>query len=159
MLSLTDAANERRAIRVRGAVQGVGFRPFVHRLARELGLAGWVCNDAEGVAIEVQGPAPELARFEHRLAADAPPLARVGTAWTRRCRRGDDSGFVIRASRRGRVTTSVPADAGPCRACLEELCDPGDRRYRYAFVNCTHCGPRYTITRALPYDRVQTSMA
>jgi hydrogenase maturation protein HypF len=160
MLAETVAAVERRAIRVRGSVQGVGFRPFVYRLAHELGLKGWVFNDAEGVAIEAQGPADTLAAFEQRLRSDAPPLARVAAlAASRRPVTDTDAGFQIRASRRGAVRTSIPPDSAPCDACLGELFDPADRRHRYAFVNCTQCGPRYTITHALPYDRALTSMA
>jgi len=160
MLAETDAAVERRAIRVRGAVQGVGFRPFVYRLALELGLVGWVFNDADGVAIEVQGPAGTLARFEHRLKTDAPPLARVEQiVAAERPRLERETGFRILPSRMGRVTTTVPPDTATCDECLAELFDPADRRHRYAFINCTQCGPRYTLTRALPYDRAQTSMA
>jgi hydrogenase maturation protein HypF len=160
MLSPAECTTERRAIRVRGAVQGVGFRPFVYRLAHELGLEGWVCNDAQGVSIEVQGAAHRLALFERRLKTDAPPLARVESleasprSATRR-----DAGFHILASRMGPVGTSIPPDTAPCTDCLSELFDPANRRHRYAFINCTQCGPRYTLTRALPYDRAQTSMA
>src|SRR5450755_596411 len=160
MLTLSDATVERRAIRVRGAVQGVGFRPFVHRLARDLGLAGSVCNDADGVSIEVQGPASTLEVFERRLRTDAPPLARVEAVHaTARARVESEEGFRILASRMGRVTTSIPPDTATCGECLAELFDPADRRHRYAFINCTQCGPRYTLTRSLPYDREQTSMA
>ena len=157
---LAEAVVERRAIRVRGAVQGVGFRPFVFRLARDLGLAGWVLNDAEGVSIEVEGEVEALASFERRLRADAPPLARVdrleAAARTRVAR---EHGFRILASRGGAVTTAIPADSATCDDCLGELFDAADRRHRYAFINCTQCGPRYTLTKRLPYDRAQTSMA
>jgi hydrogenase maturation protein HypF len=160
MLAENVATVERRAIRVRGAVQGVGFRPFVYRLAHELGLAGWVFNDAEGVAIEAQGPIDALTRFEKRLRNDAPPLSRVASlATSRRPVTDSDAGFQILASRRGAVRTSIPPDSAPCEACLAEMFDPSDRRHRYAFINCTQCGPRYTITHALPYDRAMTSMA
>ena len=163
MPTLTDATVERRAIRVRGAVQGVGFRPFVYRLAHDLNLAGWVFNDAQGVAIEVQGPAPALALFEQRLKADAPPLARVErlevTVAPSSAGANREPGFHILASQSGKVTTSIPPDTATCEDCLAELFDPTDRRHRYAFINCTQCGPRYTLTRALPYDRAQTSMA
>jgi hydrogenase maturation protein HypF len=160
MLTRTGPPVERRAIRVRGAVQGVGFRPFVFRLARDLGLAGWVCNDAEGVAIEAQGPAATLDSFEQRLRSDAPPLARVHSLEAAaRGRVPGEEGFRILASRAGKVTTSIPPDTATCDDCLAELFDSADRRYRYAFINCTQCGPRYTLTRSLPYDRAQTSMA
>ncbi|MDE2504639.1 MAG: carbamoyltransferase HypF, partial [Burkholderiales bacterium] len=151
---------ERRALRVRGAVQGVGYRPFVYRLATALGLAGHVYNDAAGVAIEVQGEAPRLAEFEARLRRDAPPLARVEAIDAApRAPLPGRAGFEILASRGGAVTTTVPCDTAVCADCLAELRDAGDRRHRYAFINCTQCGPRYTLTRALPYDRAQTSMA
>jgi hydrogenase maturation protein HypF len=150
----------RLGIRVRGAVQGVGFRPFVYRLAHELTLSGWVGNDAAGVAIEVQGAATEIDRFVQRLSADAPRLARVESIETREeSPLTPAAGFVIVESKAGVITTSVPTDAAVCADCLRELFDPLDRRYRYAFINCTQCGPRYTITRALPYDRAQTSMS
>ena len=160
MPSLAQADVERRAIRVRGAVQGVGFRPFVFRLARDMGLAGWVCNDADGVSIEVEGPARSLALFERQLKADAPPLARVEHLQaTARAPLQREPGFRILASRQGKVTTSIPPDTATCDPCLAELFDLADRRHRYAFINCTQCGPRYTLTRKLPYDRAQTSMA
>jgi len=156
----SDAAVERRAIRARGAVQGVGFRPFVFRLARDLGLTGWIRNDADGVAIEVEGPVRSLASFELRLKADAPALALVEELRATACARGaKEIGFRILASRGGPVTTSIPPDSATCDDCLAELFDPADRRHRYAFINCTQCGPRYTLTRRLPYDRAQTSMA
>lgn len=160
MLAPRDAAVERRAIRVSGAVQGVGFRPFVFRLASGLGLAGWVLNDAQGVSIEVQGPASALARFEQRLKSDAPPLARVERLEVAvRPRLARARGFRILASRAGKVSTAVPPDSATCDDCLAELFDPADRRHRHAFINCTQCGPRYTLTRSLPYDRAMTSMA
>ncbi|HUP07185.1 MAG TPA: carbamoyltransferase HypF [Caldimonas sp.] len=160
MSTLADVDLERRAIRVRGAVQGVGFRPFVFRLAHELGLSGWVLNDADGVSIEVEGPVSKLASFERRLQVDAPPLARVEALnATLRPGLAHERGFRVLASRGGEVTTSIPPDSATCDDCLGELFDPGDRRYRYAFINCTQCGPRYTLTRRLPYDRAQTSMA
>jgi len=159
MPAQADTAIERRAIRVHGLVQGVGFRPFAYRLAHDLGLAGWVCNDADGVSIEVQGAAGALAHFEQRLAADAPGMARVAgvEAVARPCSY-TSAGFCILPSQPGRVTTAVAPDAATCDDCLAELFDPADRRYRHAFINCTQCGPRYTLTRKLPYDRAQTSM-
>jgi hydrogenase maturation protein HypF len=150
----------RRRVRVRGAVQGVGFRPYVYRLAQELELAGWVRNDAEGVEIDLQGEPRALETLLERLEREAPPLARIRAVEAVAAEADARApAFSIRASRAGAARTSVTPDVAVCEACLEELFDPRDRRYRYAFINCTHCGPRYTITRALPYDRPQTSMA
>jgi hydrogenase maturation protein HypF len=150
----------RRSVRVRGQVQGVGFRPFVYRLATDLALSGRVLNDGAGVQIEVQGAAAELDRFVERLAREAPRLARIDAVEAQAAPlRADEHAFTIDASAGGPVTTGVTPDAAPCPDCITELCDPANRRWRYAFTNCTHCGPRYTITRALPYDRPNTSMA
>jgi hydrogenase maturation protein HypF len=153
----------RRRIEVRGVVQGVGFRPFVYRLARELGLAGWVRNDAGGVTIEVQGPPERVAQMAMRVRADAPPLARVDAVALRDAGALEPGhGFAILDSRStgaDRVITAIGPDTAVCPDCLAELFDPADRRWRYAFINCTNCGPRYTLTRALPYDRATTSMA
>ena len=160
MLATAPTPVQRHAIRVRGAVQGVGFRPFVYRLALEMGLQGWVLNDAQGVLIEAQGSAEVLAEFERRVQADAPPLARVEHLKSTVQRALPcDAGFQILASRGGPVTTAIPPDTATCADCLAELFNPADRRHRYAFINCTQCGPRYTLTRHLPYDRAQTSMA
>ncbi len=157
---LREARIERRRIAVRGVVQGVGFRPFVHRVAHELGLDGFVRNDAAGVTIEVQGAPAVLDRLATRLASDAPRLARVDAVDVERLPLYQSAaGFAVMESSSGPVSTAIGPDSAICEDCLRELFDPGDRRYRYAFVNCTNCGPRYTITRALPYDRAQTSMA
>lgn len=158
--TLASTRPARRRIRVRGAVQGVGFRPFVYRLAHELALSGWVYNDAEGVAIDLQGEARAVADLLARLHSEAPSLARISSVESEVDEPDDRANtFAIRASRRGPVRTSVTPDVAVCDACLAELFDSRDRRYRYPFINCTHCGPRYTITRALPYDRPQTTMA
>ncbi len=150
----------RRRLRVRGIVQGVGFRPFVYRLASELALDGWVGNDAAGVTIEVQGDEQRIVRLARRLRDEAPALARVEAIDVVDCAPlPDGTGFAIRESGGGRPATAIPPDSAICDDCLAELFDPADRRYRYAFVNCTNCGPRYTITRRLPYDRPMTSMA
>ena len=155
------AAPVRERIRVQGTVQGVGFRPFVYRLATELTLGGWVCNDERGVLLEVEGPAAAIAGFRERLRAQAPPLAVIdGVAGEGRPPRGE-RGFQILASPRGDATTAPPvaADAATCSDCLAELADPRDRRHRYPFTNCTNCGPRLTIVTGVPYDRPLTTMA
>ena len=160
MVAVAELALQRIAIRVRGAVQGVGFRPFVYRIARELGLSGHVFNDAEGVFIEAQGEPAALAALRRRLKDDAPPLSRVEAVEARALAALDDhAGFAIRESRGGAVKTGIPPDVATCDDCLAELFDPANRRHRHAFINCTQCGPRYTLTRALPYDRPLTSMA
>ncbi|MBI5132775.1 MAG: carbamoyltransferase HypF [Rhodopseudomonas palustris] len=150
-------AGARLRVRVRGAVQGVGFRPFVYRLAQRYALGGFVANDAEGVLIEVEGAA--LDDFVAALREEAPPLARVDAIETEPLHPQGQRGFDIAASRPGRVATRIGADAATCEACLDDLFDPNSRFHLYPFVNCTHCGPRYTLTRQLPYDRAHTSMA
>src|SRR5580698_4485634 len=151
---------ERHAVLVRGVVQGVGFRPFVYRLALEEGLAGSIGNDSDGVTIEVEGSADRLDTFVARLRTETPPLARIDSVAVKELRPTGENGFRIVASEvLGRVSTAIPADAATCADCLRELFDPDDRRYRYPFLNCTNCGPRFTITRRVPYDRPQTSMA
>ena len=151
---------EARRIRVRGQVQGVGFRPFVWTLARREGLRGRVLNDAEGVLVYAAGAQAALDRLETALSAEAPPLARVDAVepgpWA-----PDDlpAGFEIAASGPSGAETRVTPDAATCPACLTEIRDPGARRYLYPFTNCTHCGPRFTIIEGLPYDRPRTTMA
>ncbi|SMH50063.1 carbamoyltransferase HypF [Maritimibacter sp. HL-12] len=148
-------------IRVRGQVQGVGFRPFVWRLARREGLVGAVSNDAEGVLVLAAGAAGALVRLRDGLAAEAPPLARVDAVevadWAVPDPRPES--FTIAASGAAGAETRVTPDAATCPECLAEIRDPGARRYGYAFTNCTHCGPRFTILRGLPYDRARTTMA
>jgi hydrogenase maturation protein HypF len=147
-------------MQVRGVVQGVGFRPFVYRLAHEEELAGFVSNDTGGVTIEIEGPRARVEAFLVRLRTQTPPLARIDSVVVRDLATTGEAGFSILASARlGRVSTGIPADAATCPDCLRELLDPKDRRYRYPFLNCTNCGPRFTITRRIPYDRPQTSMA
>ncbi len=147
-------------LRVRGAVQGVGFRPFVYRLATELALDGWVRNDGEGVEIALRGAAADIARFCERLTREAPRLARIDAVEAIEAANDPlEAGFRIEPSRRGAVTTGVAPDAATCDDCLAEIFEPTDRRWRYAFTNCTHCGPRFTLTARLPYDRPNTSMA
>jgi hydrogenase maturation protein HypF len=144
---------------VTGIVQGVGFRPFVWRLAQELKLDGWVRNDAHGVEILAQGAAAQMAKLLERLSTDAPALARVDDVQAENAVPDGSTGFNIIASVGGRSATAIGPDVAVCPDCLSELFDPADRRWRHAFITCTHCGPRYTVTRALPYDRPQTSLA
>jgi hydrogenase maturation protein HypF len=149
----------RRRFRVQGVVQGVGFRPFVHRLATELRLGGHVGNDSAGVFVEVEGTVAAVAQFAERLATDAPPLARVlSVENTQMSPCGDDNFTIVESRRELRTHTSISADAATCADCRRELFDPDDRRYRYPFTNCTNCGPRFTITLELPYDRANTTM-
>jgi hydrogenase maturation protein HypF len=158
--SSAQQTTDRREVQVRGVVQGVGFRPFVYRLATEEHLAGSIGNDTDGVTIEIEGPAASLDAFLIRLRSEAPPLSRIDSVVVREIPATGESGFRIVASEvLGRVSTGIPADAATCPDCLRELLSPSDRRYRYPFLNCTNCGPRYTITRRIPYDRPQTSMA
>jgi len=150
----------RRGVLVCGVVQGVGFRPFVYRLAMEEGLAGLIGNDTDGVTIEVEGPGERVDAFLARLRSETPPLARIDSVALHDLAATGESGFRIVASEvLGRVSTGIPADAATCADCLRELLEPAERRFRYPFLNCTNCGPRFTITRRIPYDRPQTSMA
>lgn len=147
-------------IRVSGQVQGVGFRPFVYRLAHELGLAGWVRNDSEGVEIAVEGDRPQVMRLIERLKSEPPVLARVEQVTHDLAQATTGlQGFTIAESRNGKVLTGIAPDIAICPDCLAELFDPADRRYRHPFINCIQCGPRYTLTARLPYDRANTSMA
>ena len=147
---------------VRGVVQGVGFRPFVYRLAIEEGLTGSIGNDTDGVKIEIEGPGERVDGFLARLRQEAPPLARIDSIGVRELPSiGLQSGEfrIISSKVIGTVSTGIPADAAACSDCVRELLDPQDRRFLYPFLNCTNCGPRFTITRRIPYDRPQTSMA
>jgi hydrogenase maturation protein HypF len=156
----TSDAWVRARIRVRGVVQGVGYRPFVHRLATEASLAGHVGNDTDGVFVEVEGPAATVEAFAARLRGDAPPLARVDAVESAPMATTGEGGFRIVESRAdSAVRTFVAPDAALCEDCRREMFDPTDRRYRYAFITCTNCGPRFTITKRLPYDRPNTTMA
>ncbi|MCC3245416.1 carbamoyltransferase HypF [Methylocystis sp. WRRC1] len=152
----TPAARRLR-VRVRGAVQGVGFRPFVHELAARMRLKGFVKNDAEGVLLEVQGPG--VSAFLDALYLETPPLARVEALEIEELPPRECGDFAILDSVGGRTQTRIIPDAAVCEACLDDLFDPTSRFHRYPFVTCTHCGPRFTLTHRLPYDRAQTSMA
>jgi hydrogenase maturation protein HypF len=148
------------AIRVRGLVQGVGFRPTVWRLANEAGLVGSVINDGDGVLIEAWGDEPALSTFLARLEAEPPRLARIDGVEVRDLAREDWPGaFEIHASLASDPTTGVVPDAATCPACKDDTLNPLGRRHRYPFTNCTECGPRYTIVRSIPYDRRTTTMA
>ena len=141
-------------------MQGVGFRPFVYALATGLGLTGLVGNDLDGVFAEVEGPEAAVAEFLGRLELQAPPLARIERVTTRDLRPVRSASFVITASESaGLRRTLVSADTATCADCLRELADPADRRHKYPFINCTNCGPRFTIVRDVPYDRPLTTMA
>lgn len=141
-------------------MQGVGFRPFVFQLAVRYGVAGWVNNDSRGVTVEAEAEPAALADFLAALAAEKPPLATISRIETATLADRGETGFVIRESRIDLSRRAqVPADATVCGDCLRELFDPADRRYRYPFINCTNCGPRFTIVTGLPYDRPMTTMA
>ncbi|MGH9177186.1 MAG: carbamoyltransferase HypF, partial [Acidimicrobiales bacterium] len=152
---------ERRRLRVRGTVQGVGFRPFVYRTAVELGLDGSVWNDSEGVLVEAEGPPDRLDELGRRLAEEAPPLAAVASVEVSNLpAAGGNGGFrIVESEANAAPAVAVSVDAATCGPCLAELHDPADRRYQYPFINCTNCGPRYTIIRSIPYDRAATTMA
>lgn len=146
-----------RLLHIRGLVQGVGFRPYVWRLAGELGIAGWVRNDGDGVTLLAAGA--RLDDFLARLPREIPPLARIDAIDSAANDERPAPGFVIRDSVAGAVRTAIGPDAAICPACIADLCDPSNRRWRYAFTTCTHCGPRYTVSAGIPYDRARTSLA
>ena len=152
----------RQRFTVTGVVQGVGFRPFVHRIASELSLAGFVGNDSGAVFLEVQGEGARVAEFGRRLRTEAPPLARISsvcvTDLATDAARGRDF-RIVPSQTVGGVTTPIPPDIAVCDQCVAELFNPRDRRYRHPFVTCTNCGPRFTIIRGLPYDRPGTTMS
>ncbi len=146
-------------IKARGVVQGVGFRPFVYRLAHEHGLAGWVLNGEDGVVIHVEGAEAELGAFVEELQRQAPPAAAIASLETMAAAAEGLSGFVIRESSRAeKPTVRISPDLPVCDACLAEMRDPHDRRHHYPYINCTNCGPRYTVILSLPYDRPNTTM-
>lgn len=149
--------SKRIQLRIRGVVQGVGFRPFIYNLAQRYELSGWVLNDGNGVSVEIEGK--EITEFLSSLKTERPPLARIDDIKINDIPLQHGHGFSIRASQSSQVSTTIPPDSSVCPDCLAELFDPNSRYYRYPFLNCTHCGPRYTITERLPYDRPHTSMA
>lgn len=154
-----SGAVQRLRVNIRGAVQGVGFRPFVYRLATSLGLKGWVSNGIQGVAIEAEGPLETLQIFLVRLEKEKPAHSFIQGLEPAYLDSQGYASFEIRPSRdEGPKTAIALPDIATCPECLSELLDPADRRYRYPFINCTHCGPRFSILEALPYDRVHTTM-
>jgi hydrogenase maturation protein HypF len=147
-------------VRVEGVVQGVGFRPYVYRLARGHGLGGWVLNDDRGVELEAEGDADAVGAFLAALPAQAPPLAGVERVDVAELTpRGEATFAIVESAAAGAPAALVAPDTATCEDCLRELFDPGDRRFRYPFINCTNCGPRFTIVRGVPYDRPLTTMA
>ena len=155
-----DLTRLRQRLHITGVVQGVGFRPFVYGLAQAHGLAGFVGNDSAGVFIEVEGPAPALQAFQADLIARRPPLAYIETmAVQDLAPLGEDAFRIVESEARPAANTLVSPDIALCADCRRELFDPADRRFRYPFINCTNCGPRFTIIRDIPYDRPLTTMA
>jgi hydrogenase maturation protein HypF len=150
----------RKRLHIRGTVQGVGFRPFIYRLANELHLTGHVLNISGGVIVEIEGPELALASFLHRLRAEAPPLSEIDLIETEDQSPAGDATFTIHHSESGTAQFAmVPSDIGTCDECYADFIDPSNRRYRYAFTNCTNCGPRYSIIQDIPYDRPNTTMS
>jgi len=156
-----EAENKARLhVEVSGIVQGVGFRPFVYRLAKKFNLGGWVLNDSRGVVIEVEGDDRDLGSFVEELRASAPPLARIVQVKTSRAEPiGETSFRIVESVSREERTVLISPDVATCDDCLREMFDPDDRRFHYPFINCTNCGPRYTIIRDIPYDRPNTTMS
>ena len=144
---------------IRGIVQGVGFRPFVYRIANRFGLTGWVCNTSGGVILEAEGKEADLDAFATAIRSEAPPLAVIGVLEKHDIPPAGGDRFVIRESAAGESTIEIAPDWDVCPDCLRELFDPADRRYRYPFITCTNCGPRFSIITGTPYDRPFTTMA
>lgn len=150
----------RKKIIVKGVVQGVGFRPNVYKLALEHGISGWVRNDLGGVTIEAQAPVSAVEAFVSGIKYKSPPRSRIDSLSVTSLKPGPDGPFTIKESAAGGGSSAmIPADLGLCADCRREMLDPGDRRYLYPFINCTNCGPRFTIVKTLPYDRPKTTMA
>ncbi len=149
----------RKRLRVTGVVQGVGFRPHVYNLASRLGLAGFVLNDGAGVVVELEGPPEVVAEFVTQLQAAPPPRARLDAVEEEEVAPAGEDAFVIKESVPGAAATLVSPDLATCGDCLDELLEAADRRYRYPFINCTNCGPRFTIIQGVPYDRPKTTMS
>ena len=158
-MKLSQAADIRKRVEIRGVVQGVGFRPFVYRIAQRFAIRGWVLNSSGGAVIEAESGEASVEQFLRALADELPPLARIDQIEITNLHPSDERDFVIRESivRSGRFAL-VPPDVAACADCLREITTAGDRRYGYPFTNCTNCGPRYTIIRDVPYDRSSTTM-
>ncbi|MDD4312784.1 MAG: acylphosphatase, partial [Eubacteriales bacterium] len=148
----------RYRIQVRGIVQGVGFRPFVYREALRFALSGFVQNTSSGVTIEIEGEPAACAAFCSALRENAPPLSRIQNIDQTEVPATGERGFFIHSSAGGEKTALISPDIGICEDCKRELFSKGDRRYRYPFINCTNCGPRFSIIEDIPYDRANTSM-
>src|SRR5579859_1781226 len=160
MAPRASAAIVRRQFSIRGIVQGVGFRPFVYNLARDLELAGYILNSASGVAIELEGEARAIDQFLTTLKCSPPPLAQITDIAFQDLAVSGKPGFSIRESRdESQAFVLVSPDVATCRECWRDFTDPNNRRFAYAFTNCTNCGPRYTIIQDVPYDRPRTTMA
>src|SRR5512133_4134769 len=149
----------RHHLQISGIVQGVGFRPFIYRLALENALTGWVRNTPGGVEIEVQGKTEAVTGFTRLISSEAPPLAGIDSIRGHEIPLAGEADFTILPSAAGESDIQIAPDSALCDDCLRELFDPADRRYRYPFINCTNCGPRFTIVRDVPYDRPLTTMA
>ena len=146
-------------VKIKGIVQGVGFRPFIHRLVREHGLKGTIRNTSSGVTMELEGEESAISRFLSVLPQKAPPLAVIEEISSREIpERGFETFTIIGSERQEERNTLISPDISICTDCLRELLDPQDRRYRFPFINCTNCGPRFTIIEDVPYDRPKTSM-
>jgi hydrogenase maturation protein HypF len=157
---MSVASATRVRVRVSGTVQGVGFRPHVYRLATDAGLGGWVLNDERGVLLEVEGDPFAVEHFLARMAPEAPPLARIESVAAEPVAPLGEHGFqIVQSERTADPAAPVTPDSATCDDCLAELFDPANRRHRYPFINCTNCGPRFTIVRGVPYDRPLTTMA
>jgi len=156
---VNDDDRIRLRLKCRGTVQGVGFRPAIYRIATTLGLGGWVINDPQGATIEIEGPNEVVNDFLARLPVEMPPLARLERIEQEERDPLGEEGFEVRNSTLGRRQGAlVPPDALLCDDCRREMEDPADRRFHYPFTTCTNCGPRFSLVRALPYDRERTSM-
>ena len=157
---MRETLAQRLRIEVEGTVQGVGFRPFIYRLASELRLTGWVKNTSNGVVIEVEGAVPVVRTFLDRMRIDVPPSASVEMMRTSVVPALDDAGFsIVQSTESDQRTLAIAADLATCADCLREIVDPTDRRFRYPFLTCTQCGPRYSLLTAVPYERSNTTMA